>query len=318
MSQPRDPLGELRRFFHVRRIKPEEGVLLAVSGGRDSMALAKAFTLWRDREPKAWRLRAACVDHGIREDGFKEARFVRNTMATWGIRCDIVQLEPPPRFEQGALAWARQARYEALDGLVQKHKLTYVVTAHHEDDLAETVLLRLLRSSAVQPLSAMHRGTTRRLRPFLSLRRSDIDRFAHKHGVPYYDDPTNVDPSHPRTRVRQEVIPLLDSMSGNTIVSRLATLARDLADDEDELSARAFTIAKTLDATPSVAALKDLSAALRRRVVSMWLTRMCAGVQCNRAQLDGALALLHHNKGEVRLSPDRILVREGASLVVKA
>jgi tRNA(Ile)-lysidine synthase len=317
MSQPRDPLGELRRFFHVRRIRPEEGVLLAVSGGRDSMTLAKAFALWRAREPRSWRIRAASIDHGLRPEAAKEARFVRNTLALWDIRTDMVKLEPPEKFPQGPLAWAREARYAALDQLCNKHELTYVVTAHHEDDLAETVLLRLIRSAAVQPLSAMHRGQRRRLRPFLSLRREDITRFAQKHGVPFYDDPSNVDPSHPRTRVRHELIPLLNQLAGGTIVSRLSSLASDLADDEDELAARAAGIADILNDAPAVTTLKSLPRALRRRALWSWLVRMSDGAQANRAQLDGALALLDTPRGEVRLDPKRVLVREGPHLKVK-
>ncbi len=310
--QAKDLIGELRRVLHDACIERDAGLLLAVSGGRDSMALVKAFVLLNGTNANPWRLHGVVVDHGLRPEAAREARFVRDTLSQWGVPCETVKLRPPMRMERGALAWARDARYSALETVRRALGLRFVATAHHLDDLAETIVLRLVRGASPASLASMRREQGALLRPLLGVRRSDIDRFVRKHGVPYVDDPTNQDASHPRTRVRHEVMPLLQALGGDAVPGRLAALALDLAEDEAALSAliprsRARTLSKTK--------LAELSPAVRRRVVWQWLQSVAPASLLARAHLRACLSLMPG--ASVRLPGGAIVVCKRGRLQIE-
>jgi tRNA(Ile)-lysidine synthase len=134
----------------------------------------------------------------------------------------------------------------------------------------------------------MKRAQGALLRPLLGVRRSDIDRFVKKHGVPYVDDPTNQDAAHPRTRVRQEVMPLLEALGGDAVADRLAALSVDLAEDEAALSA---LVPRSRARTLSMRKLAAMAPALRRRVVWQWLQSVAPASQLARAHLRACLTL---------------------------
>jgi tRNA(Ile)-lysidine synthase len=286
--QSKDLIGELRRVLHDAQIARDAGLLLAVSGGRDSMAMVKALVLLNRTSAQPWRLHGVVVNHGLRPEAAKEARFVRDTLSQWGVPCEVVKLQPPNHMDRGALAWARDARYAALETVRRALGLRYVATAHHLDDLAETMVLRLIRGASPASLASMKRAQGALLRPLLGVRRSDIDRFVKKHGVPYVDDPTNQDAAHPRTRVRQEVMPLLEALGGDAVADRLAALSVDLAEDEAALSA---LVPRSRARTLSMRKLAAMAPALRRRVVWQWLQSVAPASQLARAHLRACLTL---------------------------
>jgi tRNA(Ile)-lysidine synthase len=316
MPQPKDVVGELRRFLHEARIDREAGVLLAVSGGRDSMALAKAFVMLNAKSDKPWRVHAAAVDHGLREAAAKEAVFVQTTLVHWGMSCETVRLQPPKRMPLGTLAWAREGRYAALETIRNAFELRYVATAHHLDDQAETVLLRLVRGAAPATLGGMRPIQGALLRPLLSVRRDDIDRFVKKHGVPYVDDPSNRDPAHPRATVRHEILPLLERLGGSGVPERLAALASDLADDEDALRALVPVVRGT------TLPLKALPAnrALRRRMLWTWLRPLAhpAGA-LQRAHVETCMALVDgaDRDAHCKLPGGAVIVRQKSRLALR-
>jgi tRNA(Ile)-lysidine synthase len=321
--QRKDLIGELRRFLHDARIERDAGILLAVSGGRDSMALAKAFVLLNARSERPWRVHAAVVDHGLRAEAAKEARFVQSTLVRWGIGCETIRLTPPKRLPGGALAWAREGRYAGLEAIRSALRLSYVATAHHLDDQAETLLLRLVRGATPATLVGIRPVQGSLLRPLLGVRRRDVDVFVKKHGVPFVDDPSNDDPAHPRANVRHELLPLLERLGGEGVAARLAALAGDLAEDDDALSALTPRPAKPSKAarTLSLAVLTPLPAALRRRVVWAWLRASVrpAG-QLQRAHLFACLALLEGKDpgAHVKLPGGAVVVRERQRLRITA
>ncbi len=205
-------------------------VLVAVSGGRDSMALLHVLA-WLRRD-FGHTLVAHAVDHGLREDAAGEiaqaARFAK-------------ELEVPfahTRVTVGAggnlQARAREARYEALTRAAVTARADVLATAHHADDRAETLLLRLLRGAgpsglAVLPPKTTAHGPLPRVRPFVHARRRAIEAHIARHRVPYADDPSNADVRFTRARVRHELVPLLETMNPR-IVEHLAALADRLAE----------------------------------------------------------------------------------------
>lgn len=182
-------------------------VLLAVSGGPDSMAMAWLFHCWWQRHAVRHRLNALIVDHGLRPKSAAEAHFAKAQLEAIGIDAAIATVTAPPP-EAGIQAWAREHRYRhliehaALDDAV-------VVTAHHAGDQAETLLMRLDHGSGLAGLAGMakltHRHGLRLARPFLDLDPASLHACLADSGFETVDDPSNHNPRFERVRARQEL-----------------------------------------------------------------------------------------------------------------
>jgi tRNA(Ile)-lysidine synthase len=204
-------------------------IVLAVSGGPDSVALMWLMARWRDGLARGPRLLAVTVDHGLRPEAAREARDVKRLAQ---------QLELPHRTMRwtgdkprtGVPAAARTARYRLLAQAARTLGAMHVLTAHTRDDQAETLLMRLLRGSGIAGLSAMTRESARQdvllVRPLLDVPKSRLIATLNKAKIDFADDPTNRDTVLTRPRLR-ELLPLLAAEGGDA--RGLARLASRLA-----------------------------------------------------------------------------------------
>ncbi len=222
-----------------RHIPPQSRVLLAVSGGADSLALADVAALLRDEG--RLEVMAAHVEHGLRgqealEDAAAVERFCRARHLPY--RCLHVQAAAYAAAHKRSLeAAARALRYAALRWAAADYGAECIVTAHHRDDQAETVLLRLLRGTSPSGLGGMAVRSRDILRPFLHLGRDDLERYCRARGIAWRHDSSNDDPAHTRNRVRLELLPCLER-SFNPAVRRALTQAAELLrEDEDFFAA---------------------------------------------------------------------------------
>jgi tRNA(Ile)-lysidine synthase len=188
-------------------------LLLAVSGGSDSMALMWLAARWARETAWPGTLHVAVVDHGLRAEAADEARFVIVEAGKLGLKAHVLKWDGPHP-KTGIPAAAREARYELLFGLARKLK-AIVVTAHTQDDQAETLLMRLARGSGVDGLSAMAvhalRDDMKLFRPMLGFSRERLRATLHDAGVSWIDDPTNENTAHERVRVRK-ALDVLDGL----------------------------------------------------------------------------------------------------------
>lgn len=212
---------------------------LAVSGGPDSLAL---LMLAAAALPN--RVEAATVDHGLRRESGREAALVARVTANIGVAHAV--LEPgwdvPPA--RNVPAAARAARYQALQIWAAERKLACILTAHHLDDQAETLLMRLGRGSGLSGLAGVRRattfstpgGTVRIVRPLLEWRKAELQELVAAAGVAAVEDPTNDDEGLDRTHVRRwlATAPQLDPL-------RIAAAAANLADADAALEWTADT-----------------------------------------------------------------------------
>ena len=180
-------------------------VLLAVSGGADSMAMAHAFGEWRRRHAPGARLRALVVDHGLRPGSAREAAGVVAALAGLGIDAAVAAVtDPPPR--AGIQAWARRQRYRLLVQNAAPDDAV-IATAHHSGDQAETVMMRANRGSGVAGLAGIARESSidgvRLCRPFLDLGVGTLRASLEGSGVATVDDPSNLDRRFERVRIRR-------------------------------------------------------------------------------------------------------------------
>ncbi|MDH6118225.1 tRNA lysidine(34) synthetase TilS [Kitasatospora sp. GAS204B] len=243
-------------------------VLVAVSGGADSMALATATAF---EAPKlGLRVGAVTVDHGLQDGSADRARQVAERLRALGL--DPVEAVPVRVGRQGGPeAAARDARYAALDEAAERHQALAVFLGHTRDDQAETVLLGLARGSGARSLAGMPAQKGRYRRPLLDLDRAATRQACAAQSIQVWDDPHNLDPAYTRARVRHEVLPVLEKHLGAGVVEALARTARLFRDDADALDQWAVRAEQRLyrpdQGELPVAALAELPAAVRRRVL---------------------------------------------------
>lgn len=209
--------------------KSAPAIVLAVSGGPDSVALMWLAARWRRALKKAPRLVAVTVDHGLRVEASREARDVKRLAGSLNVEHRTVRWTGA-KPNTGVPSAARAARYALLARAARRHGATHIFTAHTRDDQAETVIMRLSRGSGLAGLAAMARQSDRDgvvlVRPFLDLPKSRLIATLEKAGIAFADDPTNHDPRFTRPRLRA----LMPALAAEGADARgLARLASRLA-----------------------------------------------------------------------------------------
>ncbi|MDA8369022.1 MAG: tRNA lysidine(34) synthetase TilS [Nocardiopsaceae bacterium] len=244
-----------------------ELVLVACSGGADSLALAGAAAFAAPR--MGLRAGGVTIDHGLQAGSGTQAERVADTLRGLG-------LDPVDRVavkvgrDGGPEGAARTARYTALDAAADRYGAVAVLLGHTSDDQAETVLLRLARGSGARSLAGMAPRNGRYLRPFLGLSRRTVHDACALMGLDPWQDPHNTDPAYARSRVRHAALPALEEVLGPGIADALARTAELLRDDADALDAwaeRAGGDALFDSGELDTSVLADLPRAVRTRVL---------------------------------------------------
>ena len=213
MSESSHPPALLRRTERTLReetpLERGDRILVAISGGGDSVALLHVLARLAPR--LGFELCAHGIDHGLRPAARAELDLAAELASTLGVSFSRSELALA---EGGNLqARAREARYAALDTAAERADARWVATAHHASDRAETVLLRLLRGTGPRGLGVLPAAAERRLRPFIRSPKSAILLHLERHALRCANDPSNQDPRYLRTRIREELLPLLESLT---------------------------------------------------------------------------------------------------------
>jgi tRNA(Ile)-lysidine synthase len=277
-------------------------VLVACSGGPDSLALAAATASEASRSRGRVRAGAVVVDHDLQAGSGAVAAGAAT--ACRGLGLDPVEVV---RVRVGAdgtgpEAAARTARYAALDAAAARHGAVAVLLGHTLDDQAEQVLLGLARGSGARSLAGMpaSRGVYRR--PLLGLARATVRAGLDGLGLPAHEDPANADPSTARARVRHRVLPVLEAELGPGVAAALARTADLLREDADALDAEVERAADVLGppgAPVDVRALAARPDAVRRRVLRAALVAAgCPAGSLTRAHVLAVDALVTAWRGQ--------------------
>ncbi len=183
---------------------------LAVSGGRDSRALALLARHWAVR--RRGRAIALVVDHGLRDESAAETEQTRAWLTAHGIETHVLPWRPVMRPRSGVQALARAARYRLLLAWCRRNGVLHLLTAHQADDQAETYALRVARDSGPAGLAAMSAlvefPEARLLRPLLPVSRARLTATLEARGEDWIDDPSNIDPRFARARMRRDGLPV--------------------------------------------------------------------------------------------------------------
>lgn len=310
--------------LHITHLSPSRRYLIGVSGGRDSVALLHCFHALGFR-----KLIVCHVNHRLRGRASSgDAAFVRRIAQRLGYECESTSIDVRrlARDTHTSIETAaRSARHEFFADIARKHRCPRILLAHHADDQAETVLMRILRGTSISGLVGMKSETTLRvgrttltlLRPLLHIRRAEIDAYIAQHRLAYREDATNADPTPSRNQVRHALLPQLSTLVGRDIAPMLTRLASTAERDDALLQSLTLDLiasASLLDPDGSLVlapALRAAHPALQHRVLHHWLKSLSIP-NLDHDLLAAAVSLI------TNLEPARINLPQGLQLRRKA
>jgi tRNA(Ile)-lysidine synthase len=220
-------------------LEPGARLVVACSGGADSLALASA-TVFEGRRP-GWHVIGATVDHGLQEGSTARADRVVTQLSQLGVDETVSARATVDAPGLGPEAAARAARYALLDEIRDRFDADAVLLGHTRDDQAETVLLGLTRGSGGRAIAGMRPAFDGYRRPLLDVSRVDTLTACQVEGLEVWEDPHNTDPSLTRSRVRMRVLPMLEEELGPGVTEALARTAQHLRPDMELLDQQAET-----------------------------------------------------------------------------
>jgi tRNA(Ile)-lysidine synthase len=290
---------------------------VAYSGGLDSGALLSALAALRVRE--RFVLRAVHVDHQIQPQSAQWAQGASRRSRRLRVPCEIVELAIERGRGESLEAAAREARYRALAAQIAPDEL--LLTAHHQEDQLETVLLALLRGSGVRGLAAMRALTpwahTMLLRPLLPVTRAQLEQYLRARGLDWSEDPSNADERFDRNYLRRAVLPLI-RQRWPAAAATVSRSAGHLAEARSLLEALATaSLQQARDgAALRVSVLRRLALPQRRNAVREWIAERGLPLPDHRrlreicgpmlAARDDALPRVSWRGGELRRHADRL------------
>ena len=296
---------------------PGDLVLVACSGGADSLALAAALAF--EMTSAGWRAGAVVVDHALQPGSAQVAAQAAQRLSSLGLDpVDVVTVEVTASGD-GPEAAAREARYAALEAAADRHGAVAVLLGHTLDDQAEQVLLGLTRGAGARSLSGMPATRGRFRRPVLGVTRAQCRESALAQGLTWWDDPMNEDPAFTRVRARRALVDLERDL-GPGVTAALARTASLLRDDADHLADLADAAVAALGPQPwPVEALTGIPRAVRTRVWRRLLVAAGAPAgQVGTRHTDACDRLLTgwHGQGPVHAPADLRVRRSGGRVTI--
>lgn len=216
------------------QIEPNSHLLLGVSGGSDSMALLNVLARLRKESDLNFKLSVVGVNHNLRKEAADEMLLVERVCEKLKVDCYIenVYIEG----ESNLQCKARDARYAAFEKVKNKCKADYVVTAHHNLDRAETVLMRIIKKTTADKLAVLKPKTGNILRPMILATKNDVMLYIKRKNIEYCEDPSNKKvEKYLRSKIRYEIMPILEEVNPN-IVAALCGLSDSSYDMIEQMS----------------------------------------------------------------------------------
>ena len=271
---------------------PESRIVVALSGGGDSVALLHALHALH-HAAELTVVGVAHFNHQLRDEADQDEQFCRSLADALGYPYVVEREDVRARAsrERRSIEHAgRDARHAFFGRACDRLNADAVALGHTRDDQAETFLLRLLRGAGPRGLSAMHPRSGRTIRPLLDCRRAELREFLTERGLPFLEDSTNADRSIPRNRVRSELIPFLEERFNPSVVDVLASQAELARDDWSWMLKDMAGVD-----VGSVAALTSAPRALRRLALWRAMTEAAAGRTVSLQHVDAALRMVESN-----------------------
>lgn len=307
MKRVADSWSQLHAHVHQRLrrsglLPPQAKILIAVSGGQDSLCLLKLLLDLQRQWP--WQIAVVHCDHRWRDDSTANADFVEQLCDRWQVTCHRLTATTPPTTE----AAARQWRYREFATLAIAQGYSHVVTGHTATDRAETLIYNLMRGSGMDGLAALvwQRSLSpdalhiQLVRPLLDVTRADTARFCATFELPVWEDRTNQDRTYARNRIRLDLLPYLQANFNPAVETTLAQTAEILTAEVEVLQQMAADLVRAIADTSqpphhwqiSQAQLQAVPLAIQRRVMRQILQTLVPS-QVTFEQVEKLVGLIH-------------------------
>ena len=311
--------GEIRHAVRQTLTKtttPGQRLLVAVSGGADSMALAEASLF--ESKKLGLKLTAVIIDHSLQKASADVAAKTKTRLHEMGFEDVLIERVSVGK-QGGPEAAARTARYQALESIREKKKAKFVLLGHTHNDQAETVLLGLVRGSGSKSIAGMSEVSGSYLRPLLGIERATTIQFCKDAGIKFWSDPQNQDSKFLRVVIRLKVLPFLEKTLGGSVAKALVRTADQLRADNSYLESQSLKAFKKLAKVSGkslsfdVMAMSKLPEAILHRVIKTALDGF--GEESSRVHVleVGDLVLAWHGQKPLSLPGVRV-VRSGKTL----
>ncbi len=241
-------------------------LIVAVSGGEDSSCLLDVLV--REKEKYNLNLIVAHFDHALREESLKDLEFVKELCRDYQLEFFFKKAEPRP-LNENLEAWARKVRYQFLEEVRFQKNADLIVTAHHQQDQAETFLMRLLSLRMLSSSSGINSFDPQRklFRPFLQVKKEAISAYLQANKLKFVYDQSNSCLTRTRNRIRKDLLPKLEREYNPNIVSGLSKLEKRLTEDELYLFQQTEEEFQNLKNTRKISTLLEQPFALQWRIL---------------------------------------------------
>ena len=304
-------IRSVNHILKLHKLFPENSrILVACSGGPDSMALLHLLQDIANHRHTKYDLGVAIVDHSIRPESKDEVLWLRNQVKALGLpfyttTFDVPRLSKDQKLSEETVG--RQVRYQWLTEIAQSEGYDYIAVAHHKDDQAESILAHLIRGTGLNGLTGMavvsYDYTVPVIRPLLDVTKSELLDYLADRDLTYCIDSTNDDISYQRNRIRHRIIPELEFINPN-VVDAIVRLGSSV--DEDlavisNLTAQAFERIVIIDKGAmnlSRKALRKEPLAIQRRLWQRLVSSIDSDITLTTAHQEQLLAIV--NTGEAK------------------
>ncbi len=319
-------LDAVRRTIQdLGQLAEGHGLLAAVSGGADSMAMLDCLDRLADE--LGFRLEVAHVDHGLRPGAADDAGFVAGAASRRGLKFHLGAVDAAAAARELGTSVqdaAHRLRMEFLEATRLARGLDWTAVGHSRDDQAETVLLHFLRGAGPTGLSGLRAVDPPLVRPLLYVSREEIEAHCRYHDIAFREDPTNAEPTYLRNRIRLEILPVLRDKVNPNLTAGLSAAAQVMADVSDlleQLGSEALQDCSLGDDALALsgAAFSVLHPALQREVVRLVFARWAGGPRdLERSHVEAVRRLWLQGRHGARLDlplGGRVWVEHGTLMV---
>ena len=298
--------GKLTDPRKLAGVEPNAPVLLAFSGGADSVALLDML----QREYPDAPILLAHVNHGIRgKEALRDRNFCEVVAKERGLEIAFLDVDVPTLAKekgQGIEEAAREVRYGFFADLMKEREIPLLVTAHHADDHLETVLFRIARGTGlsglcgIAPIRPFEVGHL--VRPLLGFTKKEILQYCKEQGLAFVTDSTNADIAYARNRIRATVVPVLGALYDD-VAHRAVRMSADLCEDDACLQQLAANLVEqnAMANSISVAALQKAHPAIRRRALQMWFEKE-RSTSLESVHVQALMELIERNDAATRVA----------------
>jgi tRNA(Ile)-lysidine synthase len=304
---------------------PGSNVLVAISGGSDSVALV--FVLRDLAENGKFAISGlAHLNHALRPTADRDEMFCRELADRLRLRI-AVKTEDVMGYARGRNLSiedaARRIRYDFLEQVAVGFGADRIAVGHTQDDQAETFLLKLIRGAGLTGLSGIRPQRGRVIRPLLDVPRAELRKYLKERGQPWLDDESNEEVGNPRNRIRHRVLPELDDALGGSVrpaIARAAGLAREDTEWLDGCSERRYhALMERIDGgvTIEASALKVEPPPVRRRILLMALREAAGGREVGWEHVEAAVSALMGSAGGCDFPGGRLELRRGKLVLIQ-